>query len=762
MAVMTDPRLDAAVNLFEFLARAQQLKATPPRTIDAYAKDGSVTWFSDLPAHRAIVAAHRGGDPEPDSPLLVIDRVARMAPPEPDDQLRNWLTEPLDDPDNPPALRDSVPAHLAGDAASWQAGREEERVTIDEVPEVQNGYETWFPAWQAWAEQEQADRPVRDLYGQLFSTYVTAGTRQEELELVLGVGLLAWAPECHDRVRRHLLTAPATIHFDDGTGRLTVRREQALDPITIELDMLDPGRIADAAHINQLKASAREFEAHPLHHEEIGGLARRLVHSLDADGEYSDEEVAPQPGSVAVVSFAPALILRKRSQQGLVEIFQTIVEQLQEAGEVPSGILPLVDPDHRPDAVPDSTPGGVVAVDDELFLPPPVNDAQLKIVRNVDQHAQTLVQGPPGTGKTHTAAALLSHLLAQGKRVLVAAHTDRALYEVRDKLPAAIRPLSVAVVGSSRSDLSDLKVAVEHIAATAADHDEAEAERTIAASLDQIDQLRRQRAQAHQELLDARRHDVEPREHGGYAGTLAAIAQTYQGDAPTYGWISEFVDVPASSQAPLDDAEAIEWHQDLLDHDLIADEPEARQRLIDVASLPAPAKFADLCRDETTAASGAQAHVDLTRHPAFEAIQALETTDRTDLQARMRWLAQEALELEQRHEAWMNDALFDIRSNRAGPWQARADQISGLVNHAQPGVDFLGPITQVTRTGGDPAGLTALARNLTEHLNLGGRSRSLATDNQSSPRSVRSPSKRRGRYSSTSASTGSHRSTSRH
>ena len=64
-----NPRLEAAVNLFEFLARAQQLKATPPRTTDAYARDGSVTWFSGLPAHPAITAANRGGDPEPDAPF---------------------------------------------------------------------------------------------------------------------------------------------------------------------------------------------------------------------------------------------------------------------------------------------------------------------------------------------------------------------------------------------------------------------------------------------------------------------------------------------------------------------------------------------------------------------------------------------------------------------------------------------------------------------------------------------------------------------
>ena len=105
-----------------------------------------------------------------------------------------------------------------------------------------------------------------------------------------------------------------------------------------------------------------------------------------------------------------------------------------------------------------------MTVDDDLFLPLHVNDAQLRVVRQMDRSAQVLVQGPPGTGKTHTAAALISHLLAQGKRVLVTAQTDRALKEVRGKPPEAIKPLSVAVVGAGREDMADLKVAVSEIA----------------------------------------------------------------------------------------------------------------------------------------------------------------------------------------------------------------------------------------------------------------------------------------------------------
>jgi very-short-patch-repair endonuclease len=713
--------LERARNLFEFLARAQQLKATPARTTDTYAGDGRVIWFESLPEHPAVSTSHRGGDPEPDAALFTVDRVARVAPPEPEDLLLPWVEGSLEDPQSAPILRETLPVHQVPQLAPVAGDEAIQIVRAADHPELQGAFDSWLEIWSSWAEIERRDRPVRDLYGELFSLYVKVTGHAEELELVLGVGCLAWRPENHVPVRRHMLTSPAGIHFDDDTGRLTVTREQALDPITVELDMLDPGLIANPQRINELKAASREFEAHPLHRDEIGALARRLVHTLDAQGEYQDDDTPPTYGSDAAAAYAPALILRKRSQQGLVEIFKTIVAQLSEATEVPAGLLPLVDPDHEPTAEPDSTPGAVVTVDDEPFLPLPVNEQQLKILKAADNRAQTVVQGPPGTGKTHTAAALLSHLLAQGKRVLVAAHTDRALKEVRDKLPSAIRPLSVAVVGNSRSDLSDLKLAVEQIAATAAEHDPAATQRAIDASLAKIDELSRQRAATYRQLIDARSQEVTAHQHGPYAGTLAAMAQTYQAEADEHRWLTDLVEVAADSTPPLTDPEIGEWRALLLDAVLSADEPDARQRLIELDGLPRPAAFAELCDTEKRAAAASQQHAELAAHEAFEAVRRLDPAERAGLQHRMRALAEEALALEHRREAWMNDALFDIRANRGGLWRTRADQVGSLIAQASPLVDTLGPLTQVdVDAAADVAGLVELAQSLRQHLRSGG------------------------------------------
>src|SRR5439155_10774942 len=148
------------------------------------------------------------------------------------------------EPDDPPGARQAV--EFGGASVEMSA-------------DVHERYLGWFARWQEWAERERKDRLVRAVYGQLFSAYVTASGNPEELELVLGTGCLAWTPPGHEPVRRHLLTSPVAIHFDDDTGRLTVRQVESADTIDLELDMLDPGLVANPAHINEIRAEARVF-----------------------------------------------------------------------------------------------------------------------------------------------------------------------------------------------------------------------------------------------------------------------------------------------------------------------------------------------------------------------------------------------------------------------------------------------------------------------------------------------------------------------
>lgn len=69
-------------------------------------------------------------------------------------------------------------------------------------------------------------------------------------------------------------------------------------------------------------------------------------------------------------------------------------------------------------------------VPDEL----PADDNQaLRVQAELAARDAVIIQGPPGTGKSHLTAELCGNFLAQGKRVLVTALTNRALIELLTK-----------------------------------------------------------------------------------------------------------------------------------------------------------------------------------------------------------------------------------------------------------------------------------------------------------------------------------------
>ncbi|MCQ2753525.1 MAG: AAA domain-containing protein [bacterium] len=63
-----------------------------------------------------------------------------------------------------------------------------------------------------------------------------------------------------------------------------------------------------------------------------------------------------------------------------------------------------------------------------------LSDAQLNVIKNVENSKLVSVFGPPGTGKSQTIVNLVAHLIANGKTVLVASRMDKAVDVVADRL----------------------------------------------------------------------------------------------------------------------------------------------------------------------------------------------------------------------------------------------------------------------------------------------------------------------------------------
>lgn len=688
----TDPLLRKAINLFTFLGRTQQLLVRPVRYVSGFDK---VMWFGELPDHDAVWSAHRVAALEVDTPLLTVDRVGKLDPPAVPTQLTEWVEGKVDDVTAEPTIRAEIYLEDVSDPGD-EEDTDRHRILLENEPEIAEAFESWLADWRLWAERERRDAVARNVYKELFAIQLASTDHSEEFELVLGVGCLTWRPDGHEQVLRHVATAPIAVTLVENTGRLTVTQVPSPETVSIELEMLDPAIIPNPTKIEDIRELARGYEGHLLDQPEIGAICRRLIHRLDADGVYDEDDVAAPSGPQPRGTYAPAIILRKRTNRGMVQIYEQIVAQIQKTGDIPLGVLPLIDPDRQPVAVRESALGAVVTVDGEDFLPLPVNEAQRRIIDRVDSTAQTVVQGPPGTGKTHTAAALVSHLLAQGKRVLITAHTDRALKEVRAKLPREIQSLAVAVIGQSRSDMADLRTAVDNISRRADEFDTADSKRSIARHTEKVEQLRRQRAEMQKRLLVIRRQEVEQRTDGPAQGTLAAIAYQHLQDESNYEWIRQFEVDPDGAGSSVSTADIQTWHRLLLDEDVAANEAEATLSLPAIDLLTAPHDLATQVVSERETGARKDAFGELLDHDSFAFVHSLNPQLRNELRERVSRLAESADALERREELWMNEALRDVRSGRQQSWLARSAQVKGLAGAASQLVQRIGLTTRIT------------------------------------------------------------------
>jgi len=207
--------LDRAVRLFEFLQWAQKLKSRVVRDVRSYEDDGNVVWFHELPDHEAVMDTRLlEADDDPTTPLLSVSRVPHVPAPEPDESLRPWVEGPIDDPDREPELQqqDDAPTLSTGEDESLDLDTEPPaRLELREQPKVDEGLQAWIARWRQWAAAERRARPVRQLYRDLFEVHHQSTGRPEELELIVGVGFLAWQLE-GETIRRHLVTARAGDH----------------------------------------------------------------------------------------------------------------------------------------------------------------------------------------------------------------------------------------------------------------------------------------------------------------------------------------------------------------------------------------------------------------------------------------------------------------------------------------------------------------------------------------------------------------------
>ena len=148
-----------------------------------------------------------------------------------------------------------------------------------------------------------------------------------------------------------------------------------------------------------------------------------------------------------------------------------------------------------------------------------------------------LVQGPPGTGKTHTIANLLGYLLAQGKTVLVTAHTTKALRVLRQQVDKALQPLCLSVLGRDSESQAQMKESAQEIANRLSSSNAATLRKRAALLRQKRGKLLDSAAALRRQLRDARFSEVEEIVVGGEGLSPIEVAKRVKSDAERDGWI---------------------------------------------------------------------------------------------------------------------------------------------------------------------------------------------------------------------------------
>lgn len=679
--------VDRAARLFRFLARVQALGVHQVQHTDDL---GLVQWLGDLPDDTDLWLDSIGAD----TPLLRLRKVVRTPPVEPPAIVRDWLLPPRwNDPSAEPALR---PGLTSDDSA------------------ISASFAEWLPTWRAWSAAAVREESAQRVYRTVYQMYSDVQAAAESKEAVLGVGCLAWRRPTFGTARRHALTLPIKIDFDTDSGVLVVRLDPESGRVAVELaDFLDPAEVVDPSLLSDVERELADGMG-LLDRTAVSVLMRKLLHSLGPLAAYRDEDVVGAATADPVGYFAPALILRSRGKRSMTRVLDSIADRIRVSRTVPSGLLNLVDPAYEPKPEPVCDDGAIVRDGTDCFLPLPLNGVQLDILAHVDEFAHTIVQGPPGTGKTHTAAALITHLLAQGKRVLVTAHTDRALEEVRGKLRSEMRGLCVSVAGASRDDFDDLKRSMERIARESDNHNPVRATQTIAAVHTRIDTLISARVSVQDRLLALREREVHRHEFDGYSGTLTELTTAYRADAHRFDWIAG-IEPAELTQVNADEVET--WRQLLLDPAL--DDPDVRvPDSITTREVPPVAQFAQWAGQLAAADGRVRGLVGAGTKPWIDAIETMPVNLRADTRALVWRVERELGELSSSRDRWIRDAVADVSGGRAGTWHDRAQLLSELLPRADMALAQLG-IVQV-RVTGEHSALATLAESLLAHIHATG------------------------------------------
>lgn len=477
-------------------------------------------WFhlDDLPRHEAISYQIPDADDMQAPFELTVRRADVAKPPPPPAILNEWIEGDWEDVGSEVVIRDK---------RTRDVGEEDEEIWFDDDKERVSSYNAWLAKRTKWITSVRA----RQLFDELYELSGRLARADEQYELLLGNGMLDWSFN-GVRVSHPVLFRRVVLSFDSEIPQFSV---QAVDDASTLYGglfrMLPDIRGREMAELREV---LKEENPHPLGLSDTTEFLKRIVHTLSSQGSYKGRAEMSRKTEHPRMTRSPVLFLRRRAQKFTAAI-DGVIEEIEAGAEIPQALLDIVGVPRGNGTVPDIEEGA----SSEILLSKPANREQLRIATRLDQHGAVVVQGPPGTGKTHTIANLVGHLLAEGKSILIASHTNRALRRVREQIVEPLQSMCVSVLGEQEQSKDELETAIARMVNRLSAHDPSELRRDASYLASERERLTRELNEAKDALSSviAREHqDITIGERTFHPSEAAQKVRREQGE---HSWIPD-------------------------------------------------------------------------------------------------------------------------------------------------------------------------------------------------------------------------------
>ena len=726
---MTDATEPKALRLARYLREYVGLRSTTVRDVGKYE---TVLWFGEMPQDPDCRSPAWSDNCELRDPWLEVHKQTYPKQPAPPTEIVPWIDGQALERATGEMPELSPVIHVRAPDAAAEDDEEPSLVErlLQDHPDISRAYETYRPKWQAWSEHHRRCGRIQRVYADLFRLRTQLQKQGELFELVLGLGLLNWRTPVNGKalpVFRHAVTIPVELQFDAATGVIRVEAAAAATSLKIEDDMLEadlrPVPEQYAALNGQLEAIGCDIWDRP----SLEGALKSWATILHADLEWSPE-LRPSSGSDGkpLMSFAPALILRKRTRAGMVRIYDAIIGRLSaETEDVPAGWGGLIEDEDDRDA-PSSHPAGLNGAapanpaSEEIYFPLPANREQRQIVEAISDHRGVLVQGPPGTGKSHTIANLVCHLLATGKRVLITAETAHALRVLKDKLPEEIQPLCVSLLGQGGDAFAELNAAVQGITTRQDAWNQDTANARIAEIERELKAKRRRLAEIDTELRSLRHDETCPHSlsNGAFAGSASAIAAQVAAERNVSGWLC--LPPEAKQLASLGSEEMTGWLHILRRYDS-NDIAGAARQTIHASKLLSPQAFSAAVMAESRGRRSFEAAAEYRKHPAYRAIAVRTHDERGKIAENFQALMLTHAALVRQNYKWLPQVFSACLAGRQAQWTTLHEASLKHVEEIEALRDAVGSTVVSLPAGKDIRRICADVIAVIQHLESGGK-----------------------------------------